>query len=348
MARSTGRSSRRSSASTSAPTQPGPRRGRGRGAESTHDLPTEEIRTSTGTARLVPDPDGSTGVTLLVNGAPSSHLDLADPGLLAFEYMQQMAAVLDALPPGPLRVVHLGAAGCAFARWVEHERPDSRQLAIDLDADLVSRVREWFALPRAPRLRLRAGDARTELATLPDASADVVVRDVFAGDTTPEHVTTTGFVREALRVLRPGGVYLANCADRPPLALARAELATAAAALSGDGAGGDVWDRLGVIAEPGQLKGRRYGNLVLVAVRGSSHAADGEPDLTDAMLARALRSLPAPATLLTGDEARRFTGGATPREDRAVTPSEAPPPDDAPTPGESDASPRTAVGPESD
>ncbi|TGJ97962.1 spermidine synthase, partial [Actinotalea fermentans ATCC 43279 = JCM 9966 = DSM 3133] len=111
-------------------------------------MPTEEVRTSTGTARLVPDPDGSTGVTLLVNGVPSSHLDLADPGLLTFEYMQQMAAVVAALPSGPLRVVHLGAAGCAFARYVEHERPDSRQVAVDLDADLVARVREWFALPR--------------------------------------------------------------------------------------------------------------------------------------------------------------------------------------------------------
>ncbi|MEK8224945.1 hypothetical protein NKG05_00410 [Oerskovia sp. M15] len=45
---------------------------------------------------------------------PSSHLDLADPGLLTFEYMQQMAAVLGSLPAGPLRVVHLGAAGAPW------------------------------------------------------------------------------------------------------------------------------------------------------------------------------------------------------------------------------------------
>lgn len=328
--KTTRRAPRRSSASSSPPTEPAPPARRGRtgarqqGAGTTRDLPTEEVRTSTGTARLVPDPDGSTGVTLLVNGVPSSHLDLADPGLLTFEYMQQMAAVLAALPPGPLRVVHLGAAGCTLARYVEHERPDSRQLAVDLDADLVARVREWFSLPRAPRLRLRAGDARAELATLPDASVDVVVRDVFAGDTTPGHVTTAGFVGDVLRVLRPGGVYLANCADRPPLALVRAELATAVAALTDDGPRDrDAWGDVGLIAEPGQLKGRRYGNLVLVAVRRPSAASPGATDdpaeagldLDGATLARTLRSLPVPATLLTGQEARRFAGTAAPIED---------------------------------
>ncbi|MFF2623398.1 spermidine synthase [Oerskovia jenensis] len=362
--KTTGRSSRRSSASTSPPTETAPPSRRGRagvrhqGAESTRDLPTEEVRTSTGTARLVPDPDGSTGVTLLVNGVPSSHLDLADPGLLTFEYMQQMAAVLAALPAGPLRVVHLGAAGCTLARYVEHERPDSRQIAVDLDADLVARVREWFALPRAPRLRLRAGDARTELATLPDASADVVVRDVFAGDTTPEHVTTAGFVRDVLRVLRPGGVYLANCADRPPLALVRAELATAVSALTSDGrADRGVWDDVGLIAEPGQLKGRRYGNLVLVAVRSSPSTAHGPGedsthgglDLRDATLARTLRSLPVPATLLTGEEVRRFTGTAVPLEDPPAPaspgdPAAPLPPDGATHPGASAADGRRAVG----
>ncbi|WP_082608725.1 spermidine synthase [Oerskovia sp. Root918] len=363
--KSSRRTSRRSSASTSAPTEPStaPRRTRGgtrpRGAESVHELPAGEIPTSTGTAELVPDPDGSTGVTLMVNGVPSSHLDLADPGLLTFEYMQQMAAVLGALPAGPLRVVHLGAAGCTLARYVEHERPDSRQIAVDLDADLVARVREWFALPRAPRLRLRAGDARAELATLPDASVDVVVRDVFAGDTTPAHVTTVGFVREALRVLRPGGVYLANCADRPPLALVRRELATAVAALGRSSAGARATDQVGLIAEPGQLKGRRYGNLVLVVVRpvddtasaGEGRVARDDPadaldeaapfGLDDPGLARALRSLPVPATLLTGDEVRRFTGTAVPLED-AVPP---PAPDGATHPGAPAAVPRDAVGP---
>ena len=107
---------------------------------------------------------------------------------------------------------------------------------------------------------------------------------------------TAAFAAEAARVLRPGGVYLANCADRPPLRRARAE----AAALR------TVFDDVAVVAEPAVLRGRRYGNVVLVA------AGPGGPPLGDAGLARALRSLPVPARLLHDDDLAAFVRGAPP------------------------------------
>lgn len=258
-----------------------------------------------GTAELITSPDDPTAVTLMVNGVPSSHLDLADPLRLEFEYMQQMAAVLDAIPGDdrgdrPFRAVHLGAAGCAMARWVDARRPGARQIAVDLDPVLVELVRGWFDLPRSPALRLRAGDARAQLETLADDSADAVLRDVFAGDRTPEHVTTVEFTTAVHRVLRPGGVYLANCADRPPLALARDEVATVAA----------VFERVALVAEPSVLRGRRYGNVLLIGT--------DDPDLLDdPSLARTLRSLPVPARLLTGAELADFARRGTPLHDAA-------------------------------
>jgi len=137
------------------------------------------------------------------------------------------------------------------------------------------------------------------------------VRDVFAGDRTPDHLADAGFAAAAHRVLRPGGMLLANCADRPPLHLARREVGHLAAAFGPDA----VPDgRVGVLAEHAILKGRRYGNVVLVAVRPEPEGDDGAgapptaPDLDDAALARRLRSLPVPARLLVGDELARFAG----------------------------------------
>jgi len=257
--------------------------------------PTGPLPIATGTVELVRDPDDPDGVTVLVNGVPSSYLDLVDPTRLDFEYMQQMAAVIERVGDagGALDVVHLGAAGCALARAVDAARPGSRQLAVELDATLTELVRGWFDLPRSPALRIRAGDARAELEKLADSSADVIVRDVFAGDTTPAHVRTREMVAHVARVLRPGGVYLVNCADRPPLAGARAEGATLLATFAD----------LAVVAEPGLLRGRGYGNLVL--------AATDDTELLGApRLARAIRSLPAPARLLHGDEATAFVGKA--------------------------------------
>ncbi len=238
-------------------------------------------------------------MTLWINGAESSYLDLQDPLRLEFAYMQHMAAVIDQVPTPdrPVRVVHLGAAGCALARRIDATRV-ARQVAVEIDPVLADQVRGWFDLPRSPRLRIRVGDARAELAGLAGTDTDVVVRDVFAGDHTPRHVTTAEFVEDVARALRPGGVYLANCVDRPPLVAARSELATLAAVLP----------RVGIIAEPAQLRGRRYGNLVLVGTT--------DPDLLDdPELHRALRRLAVPARLLHGAEVPRFTAGAAARHD---------------------------------
>ena len=249
---------------------------------------------------MVPEPGRPRAATLLVNGVPSSFVDLDDPGLLDFEYMQQAGAVVEVVAARrpDLTVLHLGAGGCALARALAHRHPGARQLAVELDGELARLAREWFDLPRAPRLRLRTGEARAELTRLPDDTYDVVARDVFAGDRTPDHLTTLEFTREVRRVLRDGGVYVANCADRPPLTLARSELATLGAAFA----------HVGVVAEPAQLRGRRYGNLLLVAT--------DDPDvLDDPGLARTLRTLPVPARLLAGDEVRTLAGAATPRHD---------------------------------
>ena len=221
-----------------------------------------------------------------------------------------MDAVVAAATAGPLRALHLGAAGCALARSWDAERPGSRQLAVDIDARLVQLVREWFDLPRAPRLRLRAEDAASAVATAHPASYDVVVRDVFAGDSTPAHLVTLPLAQQVAAALRPGGLYLVNCADRPPLDRARRELATLAAAFGPDAV---AEGRLALVAEPGILKGRRYGNLVLAAVRAVAEDDEGTaPDLRSAALARALRALPVPAHVVTGEDLTRFVGTARP------------------------------------
>lgn len=254
----------------------------------------------------------------MINGVPSSFIDLDDPRNVGFEYMDIMCAILDSTRTGPLDVVHLGTAGCAMARSIDATRPGSRQIGIDIDARLIDLARTWFDLPRSPRLRLRSGDARAQLATLATASADVVIRDVFAGDTTPAHLLTVEFVQDVLRVLRPGGLYLVNCADRPPLDGARSEVATLRAGLQIAAAAGGTSDagEVAVVSEPALLKSRRYGNLVLVLVAPSTGEGNADPSTDDgvlgsAALARALRTLAVPAQILHTDaETAKFAGQA--------------------------------------
>jgi spermidine synthase len=258
----------------------------------------------TGRVELLPDDDGRRGWTVVVNGVPSSHVDLDDPTRLDFEYVRWIADVVDAVAPAgdPLRIVHLGGAGCTVARYVGATRPGSRQVVLEIDPGVLDVTRRAFGLRSSAALRLVVSDGRAGLADLREAGYDVVVRDAFAGASVPAHLTTAEFLAEVRRVLAPGGVYLANLADNPHLAAARHEAATVLASFA----------HVAMIAEPGQLHGRRYGNVVL--------AARDEP-LPWAAVERRLAADAVPARMLATDEVGAFASGYRPLHDPPVTPA---------------------------
>lgn len=198
-----------------------------------------------------------------VNGVPSSYQH-PDPRHLVFEYMRWMQTALrETISAGilggdrdHLEIAHLGGGGCSLPRAFAAEHPRSRQVVVELDGDLAELARTWFDLPRSPGLRIRAEDAAVALSGWRDDRFDVIVRDVFAGDRTPPQLCGAGAASHAARVLRAGGIYLANCAGEPSGRTAMAdELVTLRTA----------FPFVGIIAENGVLAGRRKGNTVLVA-----------------------------------------------------------------------------------
>nr|QLK00043.1 fused MFS/spermidine synthase [Micromonospora carbonacea] len=266
-------------------------------------------RVDTGEAELVPDADRPGSFTLLLDGAPQSHVDLADPTHLEFEYVRRLAAALDLIAPAgaPLRVLHLGGGALTLPRYVQATRPGSTQRVSEVDGALVDLVRRELPWPADPRLRVRVADARATLASSRDAGYDVVVADVFAGARTPAHLTSVEYATEVARVLRANGWYLANVADGPPLRYARAQVATVRAVLP----------RACLIGDAAVLRGRRYGNLVLVAGR----LPPPVPELT-----RRAAGDWFPGRVLAGEELDRFAGGAAVVRDADATDSTPPPP----------------------
>jgi Spermidine synthase len=233
---------------------------------------------------------------LVVDGTPQSHVNLDDPTQLFFEYVQRMGNVIDLIgdPGEPITAVHLGAGAMTLPRYIAATRPGSRQQVIELESDLVDLVRRELPLPRQAQIRVRHGDAREVLGKLPAGlrgAADLVVVDVFSGARTPAHVTSVEFYRQAAALLKPGGILLANIADGPPLAFARSQVATLAATL----------DEVAALAETQVLKGRRFGNVVLV---GSA------APLPMSWLPRLLAGGPHPAKAVAGRELAAFVAGA--------------------------------------
>jgi spermidine synthase len=261
-----------------------------------------------GTAELLGDADRDGSWLLMVEGTPQSHVDLDDPAHLEFEYVRRMGHVLDLVADGgrPLDVVHLGGGALTLPRYVAVTRPGSRQRVVEIDERLTDLVRAHLPLPRGARVRVRAADARAGLAALPPGSADVVLSDVFAGARTPAHLTSVEYAAQAHRVLRPGGVYAANVADGPPLRFARAQVATLRA----------VFGHVCLLAEPGTLRGRRFGNLVAVA---------SDTDLPVAGLVRRCAADPMPGRVVEGADLVRFVGKARPVHDAEAEASPEPP-----------------------
>jgi spermidine synthase len=262
-----------------------------------------------GTADLLADADRDSCWMLLVNGTPQSHVDLDDPAHLEFEYVRRMGHVLDLVadPGAPIDVVHLGGGALTLPRYLAVTRPGSRQRVVEIDLPLTDLVREHLPLPRNSRIRVRHADARAGLAATHTASADVVITDVFEGARTPAHLTTVEFVVDAKRVLRPGGTYLANVADGPPLRFARTQVATLRT----------VFTHVCLLAEPGTLRGRRFGNLVAVA---------SDSELPLAALTRRTAKDPMPARVVDTDDLDRFVGTARPVHDVDAVASPEPPP----------------------
>lgn len=256
-----------------------------------------------GQASIEADPGNPDGYLLLVDGAQQSYVDLADPTNLEFEYVRWIAHALDELPPGPLRVLHLGGGALTLPRYCTATRPGSRSTVVELDGQLVDFVRGQ--LPWGPGIRVRIADGRAELATVPAASFDVVISDVFAGARTPGRLTSQEFIALARAALVPDGLFVANIADESPFGYARRYVAGVRAG----------FPAVAALADPAVWRGRRFGNFVVLA--GSAIPQD---------VAHRARNDPWPARMVWGPELQRFCGNAVPFTDADAPGSPEPPP----------------------
>jgi hypothetical protein len=113
----------------------------------------------------------------------------------------------------------------------------------------------------------------------------------------PWHLTTREVAAQVRSVLRPDGLYLVNLIDHPPLAFARAEIATIAA----------VFPSVAVVASRNALAGRDGGNLVVLA---------SARDLPIAAIRTALARRAPELALLSGPDAvAAYAGDAEPLTD---------------------------------
>lgn len=250
-----------------------------------------------GTAELVRDEEYPAAWAVTVNGVLQSYVDLADPANLAMPYTDWIAQVIDRhwATGNPVTAVHLGGGGYSIPRYVAAMRPGSDQTIHELDGQLVELLRERLGLESGPGMRILVQDARTGIEGMADATADLVVQDVFRGGAIATELATVEFVRRTARVLRPGGLYTTNLWDGGDLTFALRAVAAVT----------EVFPHVLVLAETDVLARLRPGNLVVAAsdrelpLAGLEHWAAMDPDPVHCLTPRQLTAMCGSAPPLT-------------------------------------------------
>lgn len=254
---------------------------------------------------LEPDRERGSGFLLKVGSTDQSYVDLDDPTLLEFDYVQRIADALDAFAPSdePRRVIHVGGAAMTLARYVAATRPRSPQIVLEPDEALTAYVREHLPLPPRSGIKVRPVGGYDGIAAMRPDYADVVILDAFDGARVPAELTTTEFFAQVAQVLVGDGLFLLNLADRAPFGYLRRVVAGL----------GRHFTTLAMSAEPATLKGRRFGNVLVCAANGT---------LPEAALAQKAARSAFPYRVLTDDLVRKAFAGAEPytRSDSAMSP----------------------------
>ncbi|WP_131104377.1 spermidine synthase [Ornithinimicrobium sufpigmenti] len=235
------------------------------------------------------------GATVMRDGHAQSYVDPDDPLLLVFEYVEQIGLVLQALrpDPAPLATTHVGGGGLTLARWIHRVHPGSPQIVLEPDVALTELVRRELPLPRGHRIRVRPVSGEEGITTLREGSAEVVVQDAYAEGQVPARLTGTWWAGQVARILAPGGLLVVNAADEPGLRWLARFTATLRTALP----------HVGLLVLREVAKGRRYGNVVVVA---------SDRPLDDVSLTRVAARATFPTTWRTSADTARTEAGVQP------------------------------------
>jgi spermidine synthase len=146
--------------------------------------------------------------TLFFDALTQSAMQVKDPYATAFSYTDYLHLVM-AYKPSARRVLFLGLGGGSAPKRFWRDYPQLQIDVAEVDPDVVTVARRYFAVPTDPRLRIKAQDGRRFLAES-SRRYDAIVVDTYYSDSVPFHMTTREFVELARERLTPGGAIAMN------------------------------------------------------------------------------------------------------------------------------------------
>lgn len=138
-----------------------------------------------------------------------SSMRLSDPSELVLTYTHAMMGFLLCLPSAPAAILHIGLGGGSLPRFCHARLPDTRNIAVELNPEVIAVARSLFALPEDERLRVIQGDG-VQFVGERTAEFDAVLVDAFDGHDLIAEMVAEPFLHDCRQTLIENGVLVMN------------------------------------------------------------------------------------------------------------------------------------------
>jgi spermidine synthase len=135
------------------------------------------------------------------------------PHLPVHEYSRAM--LIPAAFCNPRHVTILGLGGGTITSAFLHLFPECQVHTVELRQAVLTVAREYFGLPDSPRLKITIADARNVLKTIPEASTDMILADLYTAHEMNSLQSRRWFVKHCSRALTPDGWLVLNYHRQP-------------------------------------------------------------------------------------------------------------------------------------
>ena len=141
-------------------------------------------------------------------GDIQSEMLLSHPDRLVLDYTRAMMGFA-LFVPRPRHILMVGLGGGSLAKFCHRHFPRTRITVLEVRADVIALRGQFQVPPDDGRLQVVHADAADYLQRTVDAP-DVILVDGFDTSGLPSALTSATFYASCRRVLRPGGILVAN------------------------------------------------------------------------------------------------------------------------------------------
>lgn len=139
-----------------------------------------------------------------------SSMNLDNPAELVLSYSRAMMAWLLFAETPPQRILQIGLGGGSFARWIDAFLPETVQMAVEINPQVIAVARSLFELPfEGERFEIIEADGAQFVKTLRH-NIDVLLVDGFDGEQIIDDLVATPFFADSRNALSDSGVFVTN------------------------------------------------------------------------------------------------------------------------------------------